>query len=594
MFEVTNYRSFHNEYKYSLMKKSYIASLLTGLLALSAIPSYADTDLTVEGLDGELEDNVSSYLSAIDESEYSTSLRFQARIKENIINALKALGYYNPKIQFHVEGDDSQADHELIVKVEVGEPTIIYQSDIAIDGEAASDVDFLRLIDKSKLNLGQVINHGHYEGLKSALRNLALQKGYFDGQFIKTRLEVSPSRNQAFVHIHYQSGQRYVFGETSITGSQIEQARVQSLVPYQSGDPYQSIQVGELNQNLSSSEWFSSIFVEPDIEHVEQDKLLPMKVRVSPQTRNQIETGLGYSTDVGPRGKLSWKKPWLNQYGHSLGASVMLSGPEKTFTANYKIPLEDVLKDYYLIQYGFKDEDDNDTDSQEQNLSFERHWLYDNGWHRTIYLRFLYEDYVQASESGHSLYALPGISFSRVRSRGDTMPMWGDKQSINLEYGDPNVLSDTRIIRVVGHTGWVRGIGRNHRFLTRLDAGGAFADEWSEVPPSLRFFIGGINSLRGYDYEEISPEDENGELEGGAYMATSSFEYQYRITGNWWGAAFFDVGDSWTDTPDWKRGAGVGVRWGSPVGPVRLDFAYGLDADDGDQFRIHFTLGPEL
>ena len=535
----------------------------------SATPSYAETELTIEGLDGELDDNVSSYLSAIKESEYSTSLRFQSRVKENIIDALKALGYYNPTILFQIEGntDDPDADNELIVTVDAGIPTIIYESDIVIEGDAATDVDFMRLVDRSKLNLGQVLNHGNYEGLKSALRNLALQKGYFDGQFIDTRLQVSPSRNQAFVHLHYQSGQRYVFGQTTITGSQIEQKRVQSLVPYENGQPYQSVLVGELNQNLSSSEWFANIFVEPDIESVNEDKSLPMKVRVSPQTRNQIETGLGYSTDVGPRGKLSWKKPWLNKYGHSVGASVMLSHPEKTFTANYKIPLEDVLHDYYLVQYGFKDEDDNDTDSQEQNLSFERHWLYDNGWHRTIYLRLLYEDYVQASESGHSLYVLPGISFSRVRTRGNTMPMWGDKQSISFEYGDPSLLSDTRIIRVVGHTGWVRGIGSNHRFLTRLDAGGAFADDWSEVPPSLRFFVGGVNSLRGYGYEEVSPRDNNDELEGGAYMATSSFEYQYRVTGNWWGAAFLDVGDAWTDTPELKRGVGLGVIVGFSGGP---------------------------
>lgn len=578
------------------MKKSFATSLFSGLLFFSAGPSYAETDLSIEGLDGELEDNVSAYLSSIKESEYSTSLRFQSRIKENITDALKALGYYNPSLQFTIEGDtnDPDGDRELIVTVDAGIPSIIYESDIIIEGEAATDKDFMNLVDRSQLNLGRIINHGHYESFKSALRNLALQKGYFDGRFESSVLEVSPSRNQAFVKIHYQSGQRYHFGATSIVGSQIEEARVQSLVPYQAGDPYQSILVGELNQNLSSSEWFSSISVEPEIENEDQDKSLPMTVRLSPQTRNQIETGLGYSTDVGPRGKLSWKKPWLNQYGHSVGASLMLSDPEKTLTANYKIPLEDVLRNYYLVQYGFKDENDNDTDSQEQNLSFERHWLYDKGWHRTVYLRLLYEDYIQASESGHSLYVLPGVTFSRVRSRGSTMPMWGDKQSINIEYGDPALLSDTRLIRLVGHTGWIRGIGRNHRFLTRLDAGGSFADDWSEVPPSLRFFVGGINSLRGYGYEEISPKDDDGELEGGAYMATSSLEYQYRVTGNWWGAAFLDVGDSWTDTPDWKRGVGLGIRWASPVGPVRLDFAYGLDADEGDEFKIHFTLGPEL
>lgn len=580
------------------MKISWMSSLFGGLLSFAVMTTYADTDLKIEGLDGDLEDNVSAYLSSIKEEEYSVSLRFQSRVEENITDALKALGYYNPTMTFSVDGDtnanDLSADTTLIVKVDIGEPTIIYESDIVIEGDAATDIDFLNLLDRSKLNLGQIVNHGHYESLKTSIRNLALQKGYFDGEFTDTRLQISPKRNQAFVHLHYKSGERYMFGATSIIGSQIEKERVQSLVPYKAGDYYQSTTLGLLNQNLSSSEWFSSVSVEPDLDHAGKDKTLPMTVRLAPQTRNQIETGLGYSTDVGPRGKLSWKKPWLNQYGHSVGASVVVSAPEKTFVANYKIPLEDVLRDYYLVQYGYKDENDNDTNSQEQNLSFERHWLYDNGWHRSIYVRVLYEDYIQASEQGTSTFVLPGISFSRVRSRGSTMPMWGDKQSISIEFGDKSMLSDTRIVRVIGHTGWIRGIGQNHRFLTRLDAGGAFADDWSEVPPSLRFFVGGINSVRGYGYEVISPEDKNGKLVGGAYMATGSLEYQYRVTGNWWWATFVDAGDSWTDTPNWNQAVGMGVRWGSPVGPVRLDFAYGLQADKGDQFRIHFTLGPEL
>ncbi len=77
-------------------------------------------------------------------------------------------------------------------------------------------------------------------------------------------------------------------------------------------------------------------------------------------------------------------------------------------------------------------------------------------------------------------------------------------------------------------------------------------------------------------------------------MAVTSLEYNYRVVGNWWGAAFYDIGDAFNDKPDFKRGVGVGIRWASPVGPVRLDFAWGLDSKPGDEFQIHFTLGPEL
>lgn len=241
-----------------------------------------------------------------------------------------------------------------------------------------------------------------------------------------------------------------------------------------------------------------------------------------------------------------------------------------------------------------KNLDNRDTKSLESNLALERYWRLDNGWQRTVFIRYLVENYEQGLQDDLAQFVLPGISFSRTRTRGGSMPMWGDKQTIMLEAGDDTLLSETKVVRFQGQTAWIRSIGNNHRGLTRLQFGGNFADEFEKLSPSLRFFAGGDNSIRGYGYESISPRDESDALTGAKFLATSSFEYQYRLVGNWWGAAFYDIGDAFNDKPEWKRGTGVGVRWASPVGPVSLDFAWGLDAKKGDEFQLHFSLGPEL
>lgn len=116
--------------------------------------------------------------------------------------------------------------------------------------------------------------------------------------------------------------------------------------------------------------------------------------------------------------------------------------------------------------------------------------------------------------------------------------MWGDKQTIMLEAGDDSLLSETKVIRFQGRTAWIRSLGENHRGLTRLEYGANFADEFEKLSPSLRFFVGGDNSLRGYGYESISPVDESNALTGAKFMTTASFEYQYRLYGNWWGRCF--------------------------------------------------------
>lgn len=563
--------------------------IIASLLAFSH-SAYADVSLTIKGIDGALEDNVNAYLSSIPEDDYSTSLRFQARLEQSITEALNALGYYHAKISYTITKDND----ELIVNVKPGEPVRIKEMDVVISGEAEKDEEFTNLINKSRLKEGRILNQGEYDALKSGIRNLALQRGYFNGDFKLSRLEIVPELNEANVRLHYDSGIRYHFGTVEILGSQIWEDRVDSLRPFKTGEPYLVSDVGEYNQNLSNTDWFSSVFVEPDLSKLDDGRDLPIKVSLAPAAKNQLETGIGYSTDTGVRGTLKWKKPWVSARGHSFDTALSLSKPEQTITAGYKIPLDDVLHEYYQLQFGLKHLDNRDTESLESNLAVERHWITDGGWHKTLYVRHLYENFSQGLQEDGVQFVLPGASFSRTRTRGGNMPMWGDKQSVTVEYGDPALLSETRVLRLLGRTSWIRGIGQNHRGLFRLEGGANITDEFEKLSPSLRFFAGGDNNIRGYGYESISPTDASGALTGAKYMVTSTLEYQYRVTGNWWGAVFYDIGDAFNETPVWKSGAGVGIRWASPVGPVSFDFAWGLDSEPDPEFRIHFSLGPEL
>ncbi|EGQ9420936.1 outer membrane protein assembly factor [Vibrio parahaemolyticus] len=563
--------------------------IIVGLLVVSQ-SAYADVSLKLKGIDGALEDNVKAYLSSIPEKDYSTSLRFQARLDQSITEALNALGYYHAKISYSV----SEGNDELIVNIHKGLPVKIKVMDVVISGEAKEDEEFANLIAKSPLKVGRILNQGEYDSLKSGIRNLALQRGYFNGDFKLNKLEVIPELNEANVRLHYDSGIRYHFGPVEITGSQIWENRVESMRPFEIGEPYLVSDVGEYNQNLSNTDWFSSVFVEPDLSKLEDGRELPIKVSLAPAAKNQIETGIGYSTDTGVCGTLKWKKPWVSARGHSFNTALSLSKPEQTITAGYKIPLDDVLREYYQLQFGLKHLDNRDTESLESNLAVERHWLTDGGWHKTVYVRHLYENFSQGLQDDGVQFVLPGATFSRTRVRGGSMPMWGDKQSVTVEYGDPALLSETRVLRLLGRSSWIRGIGENHRGLFRLEGGANITEEFEKLSPSLRFFAGGDNNIRGYGYESISPVDESGALTGAKYILSSTLEYQYRVYGNWWAATFYDIGDAFNDTPEWKSGAGVGIRWASPVGPVSFDFAWGLDEKPNNEFRLHFSLGPEL
>jgi translocation and assembly module TamA len=116
-----------------------------------------------------------------------------------------------------------------------------------------------------------------------------------------------------------------------------------------------------------------------------------------------------------------------------------------------------------------------------------------------------------------------------------------------------------------------------------------------ELPPSKRFYTGGDNTIRGFSFEELGPRDEAGEVIGGRYLAVGSLEIERRLGGGWSLALFVDGGNAYD--PDFEAeaayAAGLGVRWHSPVGPVRLDLARG-DYLDEQAWRLHLVVGPEL
>ena len=569
---------------------------ITSLLLVSGVASAANVRLQVEGLSGELEKNVRAQLSTIQSDEVTPDRRFRARVDDAIREGLKALGYYEPTIDFDLRPPPARGRQVLIAKVTPGEPVRIGGTDVILRGGARTDRDYLDLLN-TRPAIGTVLNHGDYDSFKSSLTRVALRKGYFDSEFNKSQLGVSLDRHQAFWDIDYNSGERYRFGPVTFEGSQIRDEYLQNLVPFKQGDYYTSQDLAELNRRLAATGWFSSVVVAPQFDKSRQTKVLPLQGVVSPRKENTVETGVGYSTDVGPRVKGTWRKPWMNSYGHSLTSSLSLSAPEQQLDFSYKVPLlKSPLEQYYLMQGGFKRTDLNDTKSDSTTLAVSRYWEMSSGWQRALNLRWSLDHFTQANVTNTTMLIYPGVSVNRTRSRGGLMPTWGDSQRYSVDYSNTMWGSDINFIVMQAQDVWIRTLYDRHRFVVRGNLGWIEADNFSKVPPDLRFFAGGDRSIRGYKYKSISPKDDDGKLMGASKLATGSLEYQYNVSGKWWGAVFVDSGEAVSDIREsnFKTGAGLGVRWQSPVGPIKLDIARPIGDKEEHGLQFYIGLGPEL
>lgn len=570
-------------------------SLISLLVACTAT-SAANIRLQLEGLTGEAEKNVRARLSTIQRDEVSPDRRFRARVDNAIREGLKALGYYQPDIDFELKPPPQKGRQVFIVRVAPGEPVRIGGVDVILRGGARDDDDYLALLKKRPV-VGTILNHGDYDNFKKDLTRLALRKGYFDGKFLKNQLGVALSRHQAFWDIDYDSGQRYRFGAVTFTGSQIREQYLQNLLPFKPGDDYEAQDIAELNRRLSATGWFNSVVVAPEFAKAYKNKILPLTGTVSARSKNAIETGIGYSTDVGPRLKVTWKKPWVNTYGHSLSASASLSAPEQQLDFSYKIPLlANPVEQYYLVQGGYKRTRLNDTESDSTTLALSRYQQLASGWQRAINLRWSLDDFTQGNLTNTTILFYPGVMLSRARSRGGLIPTWGDSQRYSVDYSSTAWGADVDFLVLQAQNVWIRSLDSGHRFVARGNLGWIETDDFDEVPPDLRFFAGGDRSIRGYRYKSISPRDSADKLTGASKLVTGSLEYQYNVSGKWWGAIFIDGGEAVNDIrrSNWKVGAGVGIRWESPVGPIKLDFAAPVGDKTARGLQLYLGLGPEL
>ncbi|OJI23768.1 Translocation and assembly module TamA precursor [Vibrio vulnificus] len=567
---------------------AFLVQKLVGISVFVFIP-FGDVlaaEFTIQGLSKPLERNLEYHLMPL--ANTSANDIPVSQLSKLVRSALNPYGYYHSKLSVQREPNDL-----IVLDVELGEVVLVAKSNIVVSGEASNDEDFLGLVNQAQLKQGQPLLHSEYDTLKRNLTSLAQKKGYLDGRFIESSLEVIPSMNQANVNLHFSSGSRYQFGSLSVPTSGIEPARIEIMRTFERGDDFDTLKLNQYQANLSETNWFRSVIVKADFDGISNNLEVPIEVIAEPNARNIVQVGGGYSTDLGLRASLNWTKPWYNTRGHSFETQAYASKAEQSLLLGYKIPTQNVLTDYYGIQFESKHVDYRDTSSFSNDLSFEKHWQLDSDWQSTMHVRYLQERYQQASENNDSQMLLPGVTFSLLDRKNDQLEI-KHRHVYSLEYSDPNFFSDSRLLRIEGNSVLSWDISEKHKFHFRSNVGINVADALSDIPSSLRFFAGGDGNLRGYGYESISPRDENGDLTGARYMFTAGLEYQYQVYHQLWLGAFYDVGDAFNDSVDWKSGTGLSLIWNSKYVPVKVDFAYGLDAPQGDQFRVHFSLGTQF
>lgn len=352
---------------------------------------------------------------------------------------------------------------------------------------------------------------------------------------------------------------------------------------------------------------------------VRETKVIPVVVTVNTENPNSAEVGVGYGTDTEFRLRGQYRKALINSRGHSVEANLEVSKIRQAIDARYNLPYKHPLEDTISVFAGYEREQRRDK-GKELGLEIDTATVgieraikpKGSAWQLTISARYRLDELNRTNNDTDKALLPPpfnlknsrfeqqsllfGYGVSKTTTVGRIDPVQAFRQFYQLEVGSKALLTDTDM--AILRAGWrvIHSFGENndHQIVGRADAATIVTENFDDVPYNLRFFAGGDQSIRGYDYKSLSTE-QNGYLVGGQNLAVGSLEYNYQFKPKWRGAVFVDAGNAFDKqfNDPVKVGAGFGVRWSSPVGPVRVDVGAGV-SETHVPIRLHFFIGPQL
>jgi translocation and assembly module TamA len=578
------------------------------LLALLLLPtvSHAGVQLVVDGVDDPLK---AAVIAGVSLSQYATRDVSEAQVRRlyeradaQVGTALQPYGYYDA----HATGKLEQVgkDWRVTLHITPGAPVKVTSVDIQLDPTAAKLAAIRsarRGIDKFK---GQRLDDNAYDTARDALSNALTANGFLDARLTVHRVEVHRGEHTADIHLAWDVGRRYRYGRVHFEGSQFQEGFLDRYVPFKSGDYFDQAQLLKLQQTLSGADYFSVVNVAPQMDTA-KNGVVDIDVELSPAKRTIYTAGLFVGTDTGIGVRGGVERRWVNKYGHKWKNDIVLAQRLKMLSTQYTIPLPG--DNQRSLNFGATYRDSNTVTSQSRTLELianESELWHD--WVRTVGVHALTGTF-DVGKTPDEPESTPGVEHgsstlvyaegSLVRKQADNFDFVrrGWSLSFDAKSTASDFLSSARFSQITADARWIRAFWRNNRVILRGSYGHTWTNDFTALPPQLRFFAGGDQSIRGYPFQSIGPENSYGRVIGGTNLLIGSATLEHYFTPRWGIATFVDAGNAFDGTEvKPKIGTGIGVRWRSPVGLIRVDVGTPINDAQRHGVELHLVIGPDL
>lgn len=433
------------------------------------------------------------------------------------------------------------------------------------------------------------------------------EKGYANAN-IRPRISTGAAEDILDVAINIDKGELVYINRITVTGNDRTRDNViRRELEVKEGGIFNAKALRDSLQNLQYLDFFEEVGITPEKSF--DNSTVDLSVEVKEKSTGRFTIGAGYSSvdKLILMGEVA-ENNFLGR-GDTLAFSADIGGESTRYNLQYKNPrLNDSQLSWGVDIFDIEREyDDYTKESQGGTLSFgypvwEKWRGYGSYSFTDTLLSNVAEDASFVIRNSVDIEITSAVRFSlqrdtRNRRFGATK---GSRHSLSLEYAGGPLSGDSEYTKLEGHTTWYFPLFWETVFHFHGAAGQAFENEDNGLPVYERFFLGGLRSIRGFDFGKVSPRDPiTGERIGGDKMWFTNFEYIFPLLTEQGinGVVFFDMGNVLNDDEDWnvddfKKAVGVGIRWFSPIGPLRLEWGYNLDPlEDEDTSVWDFSIG---
>lgn len=507
------------------------------------------------------------------------------------------------------ESAGASAPVTVTITVQPGEPVRVREANVAIEGEGGRDRYLREDLAAFEPTTGDVFEHEVYEAGKARISRRLAQRGYFDADFAARRVEITRAASAADIDLRWTSGVRHDMGELTFVQTPspiVRTTLLDKLVYWEQGSYWHQGKLDRLRESLVRLDYFAGIDIDPRPAD-KVGKQVPITVTLTPAKRSVYTAGVSYGTESGAGVRLGAERRYVNDRGHKALAQLDFAQKRKTLTVQYRMPAFAWLDGWYTFSGQLLDEQTDYIDTHKVELVASRSGEVNRKLTAIASLHALRERWAYLPDDAddavaplyrEATYLFPSLRGEYIDVDNRMHARRGIGGSAMLRGGVEGVGSDATFAQAHVDARWFRGLDARSRVIVRGELGHTFTDTLVRLPPSLRFYAGGDRSIRGYAFREVGPRirGRNGRDDfslGAKSVATASVEYERFFNEEWGGAVFVDTGSAFDDSPDFRTGVGVGVRWRSPVGPMRVDIARGLD-DPDSAFQLYLTLGADL